>query len=256
MSSSEPSCPEPPGPAPLREQLPAPGTGTNGPAGVGSGAGGVPGWPWWLRRSHGTEQPQPGYKRKRLFSTLCPSRVPGRPLQPLAGGGLAKFHRSASAPAQPARGKPPPRPLQPSRRWVHSRGGPGERPCPQLHSWAPHASGLRPHGSWCPGVPSTPHTGLRGGDPFPSHPIPSQRMARGCSNAPLNPTTSSLPSPRLCLHLPKARGAVGTPNPTALGLRPPSLPELLRAAKPRRAQGPRAAAASPARAGLGSSRAR
>lgn len=110
------------------------------------------------------------------------------------------------------------------------------------------------------GAPVCPAPRTRGcevGIPsFPSHPIPPQRMARGCPTARLNPTTSSLPSPRLHLHLLQGWGATGTPNPAASAL-PQPLPSLpARAAASSRAQGPRAAAASPARAGLGSSRAR
>lgn len=197
----------------------------------------MPGWPWWLRRSHGTEQPQPGYKRKRLYSTLCPSRVPGRALQPLAGGGLAKFQRSASAPAQPARGKPPPWPLQLSGRWAScQREVLGSSPGPQLHSWAPHALGLQLHGLWCPGVPSTPHTGLRGGDPFlpiPSHPNAWPGGAPPPPSAPPRARCHPHASTSTCS---KAGGLWGPPTPQplpSLSLCPPSLPELLRAAERR-----------------------
>ncbi|XP_021231190.1 uncharacterized protein LOC110387404 [Numida meleagris] len=77
--------------------IPAPGaalgTGANGLAGGGSGTGGKKRGGFWgcppcPTSSHSTDQPRPGYKRKRLFSTPCPNRVPG-------GGGFAKCHRSA-----------------------------------------------------------------------------------------------------------------------------------------------------------------
>lgn len=198
----------------------------------------MPGWPWWLRRSHGTEQPQPGYKRKRLYSTLCPSRVPGRALQPLAGGGLAKFQRSASAPAKPARGKPPPRPLQLSGRWAScQRGGFGELPRSPASLVGTARFGVAAAWFVVPSCAQHPaHRAARWGS-LPSHPIPPQCMARGCPTTPLSPTTSSLPSPRLHLHLLQGWGAVGTPNPAASAL-PQPLPSLpARAAVSSRAQG-------------------
>lgn len=182
----------------------------------------MPGWPWWLRRSHGTEQPQPGYKRKRLYSTLCPSRVPGRALQPLAGGGLAKFQRSASAPAQPARGKPPPRPLQPSGRWAScQRGALGSAPVPSFTRGHRTLRGC----SWCPGVPSTPHTGLRGGDPFlpiPSHPTPTH--GQGVPHRPPQPhhELAAIPTP----PPPSAPRLGGHGDPQPRSLCPPSASAL------------------------------
>lgn len=207
----------------------------------------MPGWPWWLRRSHGTEQPQPGYKRKRLYSTLCPSRVPGRALQPLAGGGLAKFQRSASAPAQPARGKPPPRPLQPSGRWAScQRGGFGELPRSPASLVGTARFGVAATWfvvPWCAQHPA--HGAARWGS-LPSHPQ--------CMRVPHHPPQphhelAAIPTPPPP-PAPRHGGPWGPPTPQPL----PSLPA--RAAASSRAQGPRAAAASPARAGLSSSRAR
>lgn len=181
----------------------------------------MPGWPWWLRRSHGTEQPQPGYKRKRLYSTLCPSRVPGRALQPLAGGGLAKFQRSASAPAQPARGKPPPRPLQLSGRWAScQRGFWGAPPVP---SFTRGHRTLRGCGRMVCGALVCPAPRTRGcevGIPsLPSHPTPVH--GQGVPHCPPQPhhELAAIPTPPPP-PAPRHGGPWGPPTPQPL----PSLP--------------------------------